>query len=107
MCLKPHHHGCQIKESYFRKHFLYEMLICEIYNLLILHRPGSLSSSEIFKHLSPFLKARISIVMKQDQAIELFNNKQGIVEYTADLLADKIYKIHVENSFYHCEQETH
>lgn len=107
MCLKTHHHGRQIKESYLRKHFLYEMLICEIYNLLIFHRPESLSSFEIFKQLSPFLKARISIVMKQDQAIELFNNEQGIVEYIADLLADKLYKIHVENSFYHCEQETH
>lgn len=107
MCLKTHHHGRQIKESCLRNNLLYEMLICEIYNLLIFHRPGSLSSLEIFEQLSPFLKARISMVMKQDQAIELFHDEQGIVGYIADLLADKIYKIHVENSFYHCEQETH
>lgn len=107
MCLKTHHHERQIRESFLRKHLLYEMLICQIYNLLILHRPSLLNSSELFEQLSPFLKVRISIVIKQDQAIELFHNEQGIIEYIANLLANKIYKIHVENSFYHCEQETH
>lgn len=48
------------------------MLICEIYNLLTFYHPKRLTSVELFKELSRFLKARLLFVIKQDEIADFF-----------------------------------
>ena len=106
MCLKTHYHIRQNQESFLRKHRLFEMLICEIYNLLMLYRSKSLTSVELFEELSPFLKARLLFVIKQGETTDFFYDEFEMVEYVANLLSDKIYKILLNHNGYCCETES-
>lgn len=106
MCLKTHYHIRQNQESFLRKHHLFEMLICEIYNLLTLYRPKNLNSRELFEELSPFLKSRLLFVTTQEETTDFFNNEFEMIEYVANLLSDKIHKIHIHNNCYFCEIES-
>lgn len=102
MCMKTRDYFITDKESFLRHHQLFSMLICEIYDLLILHQPNHLNSSELFKELTPFLKARLLLMIKQEpQALTLFKDELDMVSYIADLLSNKIFKIHQINHEYY------
>lgn len=105
MCIRTYNQLMQSQESFLRKHYLYEMLIFEVYNILQSVAPNPLNTIDLFYELSPFLKARICCVMNsKTEASDLFKNKEDIVKYVADLLADKIFSIYLTNESYHYEQ---
>ena len=105
MCIKTYNQLMQRQESFLRKHYLFEMLIFEIYNTLQSFSPSSLNTVELFSELSHFLKARISFIMhSQTDGYDLFKTHEEIIKYIADLLADKIFSIHVKNGGYYYEQ---
>ena len=103
MCLKTRDYFINDQESFLKHHQLFSMMICEIYDLLTLYQPKPLSIEQIFQQLTPFLKARIRFVIKTEpQALILFKNELDIVSYMANLLADKIFKIHhFGNEYYY------
>lgn len=102
MCLKTQHHFINDQEAFLRHHQLFSMMICEIYDLLILHQPEHLNTTQIFQELTPFLKARILFMIKNEpQTLILFKNELDMVSYVADLLADKIFKIYQLNQQYY------
>lgn len=102
MCIKTRDYFITDKESFLRHHQLFSMLICEIYDLLILHQPNHLNRTQLFEELTPFLKARLLFVIKKEpQALILFKDELDMVSYIADLLADKVFKIHEINHEYY------
>ena len=101
MCLKTRDDFTNDKESFLRHHQLFSILIKEIYDLLILHQAHYLTGTQIFEKLTPFLKARLSFVIKKEpQTHPLFKDELEIIYYIADLLVDKISKIHQVNHQY-------
>ncbi|MBQ8993226.1 MAG: hypothetical protein IJ085_03745, partial [Turicibacter sp.] len=61
-----------------------------------------LNTNQLFQKLTPFLKARISFVMKSEpQALTLFKNELDMVSYIANLLTEKIFKIYQLNHEYY------
>lgn len=103
MCLKTRDYFINDQESFLKHHQPFSMMICEIYDLLTLHQPEPLSIEQIFQQLTPFLKARIRFVIKNEpQALILFKNELDIVSYMANLLANKTFKIHhFGNEYYY------
>ena len=102
MCMKTRDYFINDQESFLRHHQLFSMMIYEIYDLLILHQPQHLNTNQLFQKLTPFLKARISFVMKSEpQALTLFKNELDMVSYIANLLAEKIFKIYQLNHEYY------
>lgn len=105
MCIRTYNQLMQRQESFLRKHYLFEMLIFEIYNTLQSFSPSSLNTAELFSEFSPFLKARISFIMNsQKETFDLFETHEEIVKYVADLLVDKIFSIHMNSEGYYHEQ---
>ncbi|MGL4337367.1 MAG: hypothetical protein ACRCST_10780 [Turicibacter sp.] len=95
MCVKTRTTLLNSKELFLRKHQLFSLLICETYNTLTYYKPKSLTPTEIFNELSPFLKTRVSYVLKTaNQEANLFENEEDIVGFIVALLSTKIDKIH-------------
>lgn len=95
MCVKTRTTLLNSKELFLRKHQLFSLLICETYNTLTYYKPKPLTPTEIFNELSPFLKARISYVLKTTtEEANLFKNEEDIVGFMVALLSTKIDKIH-------------
>lgn len=104
MCIRTYNQLMQKQESFLRNHYLFEMLIFEIYNTLQSFSPNPLDTTALLTELSPFLKARISFVMNsQKEAADLFQQEEDIVKYVADLLVDKIYSIYLSSENYYYE----
>lgn len=101
MCMKTRDYFINDIESFLRHHQLFSMLIWEIYDLLILHQPNRLNSAQLFEELTPFLKSRLLFIIKKEpQALTLIKDELNMVSYIADLLADKVFKIHQINHEY-------
>lgn len=102
MCIKTRDYFITDQESFLRKHQLFSMMICEIYDLLILHQPQHLNAAQLFQKLTPFLKSRLSFVMKNEpQALTLFKSELDMITYIANLLSEKIFKIYRLNHEYY------
>lgn len=101
MCLKTRDDFINDQESFLRHHQLFSMLIKEIYDLLIFNQSRHLTSPQLFEELTPFLKARLSLVTKKEpQTYSVFKDELDIVSYIANLLVNKIPEIYQINHHY-------
>ena len=80
MCMKTRDYFISDQESFLRHHQLFSMMICEIYDLLTLYQPQHLNTNQLFQKLTPFLKARLSFVMKNEELIPISKNLLTIVK---------------------------
>ena len=103
MCVQTRCSLYEQREMFLRENLLFSLLICETYNILTSQKNTGFSTSTIYNHLSPFLKARTTYVYQNNtHAKQLFSSCEEMVNFVVSMLSDKIDKIYIKEDLYYC-----